>query len=263
MCKIEGCGRNAEAQGFCSMHYKRAKRRGEIGLVVKQKIGVCEIEGCDGSVYADGKCQTHYRRIQRKNVERKCSVEGCDNPHLANGFCNKHYQRFVATGSTDDPIVIEKCSVEGCSEKHFGNGYCQNHNRRFKLYGDPKAKGRPERIRKCQSCGEEKEIWGNNLCLKCYKGQEKFRHSKRVREYNRRVKIKNGTVGKFTKQQVLDKTNGCCGICGKTIDLTLKHPNKDSFSIDHIVPISKGGSNTLDNVQAAHLICNVRKQDKI
>lgn len=33
-------------------------------------------------------------------------------------------------------------------------------------------------------------------------------------------------------------------------------------SLDHIIPLSRGGHHTADNVQAAHLACNHRKGAK-
>ncbi|WP_420811833.1 HNH endonuclease [Kutzneria albida] len=53
-----------------------------------------------------------------------------------------------------------------------------------------------------------------------------------------------------------------CGLCNEHIDYTLSWPNPGSPSLDHIVPLSRGGSHTYENVQAAHLGCNVRAQDK-
>lgn len=34
-----------------------------------------------------------------------------------------------------------------------------------------------------------------------------------------------------------------------------------SFSIDHIVPLSTGGPNTLDNMWPAHIACNEQRKD--
>ena len=54
-----------------------------------------------------------------------------------------------------------------------------------------------------------------------------------------------------------------CGICGEPIDYTLRHPNPKSYVVDHIIPLIKGGADTLDNKQAAHRDCNRDKSDKL
>ncbi|MGG7450567.1 HNH endonuclease [Plantibacter auratus] len=43
-----------------------------------------------------------------------------------------------------------------------------------------------------------------------------------------------------------------CHICGKPIDYTLASPHPDSFVIDHVIPLAKGGEDALSNVRAAH-----------
>jgi len=234
MCKVEGCERQAVAQEFCLNHYKQAKRRGEIQNVIKPKSGTCEVEGCSKNVYADGKCSKHYRQIQRKNNNQICSVEGCSKPHLALGYCNKHYQQYQKYGEIPGPKPKKE-----------------------KPKKEPK---RPKNIRECGKCGEVKKIHGHGLCRLCYARSKSFERN--GYNHKRRERIRS-TSEKFTKQQVLDKTNGNCGICGLHIDLMLKRPNMNSFSIDHILPISKGGSHTLENVQAAHLLCNCLKQSRV
>lgn len=62
-------------------------------------------------------------------------------------------------------------------------------------------------------------------------------------------------------QIVWDKDSGICGICHQTIDPDARYPDRDRFSIDHIVPESVGGSHSLENLQASHLSCNIRKGD--
>jgi 5-methylcytosine-specific restriction endonuclease McrA len=41
----------------------------------------------------------------------------------------------------------------------------------------------------------------------------------------------------------------------------LAWPHPASASLDHRIPLSKGGSHTAENTQLAHLACNVRKSD--
>jgi 5-methylcytosine-specific restriction endonuclease McrA len=51
-------------------------------------------------------------------------------------------------------------------------------------------------------------------------------------------------------------------LCTQQIDMSLKYPNPMAPSIDHQVPIARGGSNDPSNLRATHWICNVRKRDR-
>ncbi len=57
-------------------------------------------------------------------------------------------------------------------------------------------------------------------------------------------------------------TGAACGICGEPIDYTLEYLDPREFVVDHIVPLSRGGADTLDNKQAAHRECNRSKGAK-
>jgi len=55
-----------------------------------------------------------------------------------------------------------------------------------------------------------------------------------------------------------------CGICGKPVDKTLRFPDPWSATIDHIIPVDKGGDpSNIGNLQLAHFYCNRQKSDKI
>jgi len=55
-----------------------------------------------------------------------------------------------------------------------------------------------------------------------------------------------------------------CGICGKPVDKSLKYPNPMAASVDHIIPIARGGHpSEIDNLQLAHWCCNRAKSDKL
>lgn len=60
------------------------------------------------------------------------------------------------------------------------------------------------------------------------------------------------------------KTQTICGICGKPVDFSYKYPHPLSPTVDHIVPIAKGGHpSDIDNLQLAHRCCNREKSDKL
>jgi hypothetical protein len=55
--------------------------------------------------------------------------------------------------------------------------------------------------------------------------------------------------------QVIDRDNGRCRACGIG--------DRDALQADHIVPESKGGETSLDNLQALCGVCNNRKQNTV
>lgn len=70
-------------------------------------------------------------------------------------------------------------------------------------------------------------------------------------------KLKERRTKQFIRKQLINKNGAVCAICGNPIE-TMK-----DCTIDHIIPISKGGLTTIENCQLAHKNCNVKKGDKI
>ena len=65
-------------------------------------------------------------------------------------------------------------------------------------------------------------------------------------------------------RQIILRTQTICAICGKIVDFSKKSPDPWSPTVDHIIPISKGGHpSDLDNLQLAHRMCNRLKSDKL
>lgn len=50
------------------------------------------------------------------------------------------------------------------------------------------------------------------------------------------------------KEQILDRDGDCCFLCGK--------PMGDDITLEHLVPLSKGGKNTIDNMVLMDEECN-------
>lgn len=82
-----------------------------------------------------------------------------------------------------------------------------------------------------------------------YATDEQFRQSEIVRKHKRKAA---GTLTQKEWAEILQVFNNSCAYCGAINNLTL----------DHIVPISKGGISRRNNVVVACLSCNSSKQAK-
>jgi 5-methylcytosine-specific restriction endonuclease McrA len=60
---------------------------------------------------------------------------------------------------------------------------------------------------------------------------------------------------RWQRNQLITKQSGKCAICDKPF-LSMK-----DVTFDHIIPISKGGDDLLENFQLAHFKCNQSKGD--
>lgn len=65
-----------------------------------------------------------------------------------------------------------------------------------------------------------------------------------------------GASGAFTTDEWINlkaKQNGQCANCGQT----------STLSPDHIIPLARGGSNSIENIQGLCSACNFKKNDKM
>jgi hypothetical protein len=60
------------------------------------------------------------------------------------------------------------------------------------------------------------------------------------------------------RARVVERAKGCCEYCKSQ-----EQYSPDPFSVEHIIPLSKGGTNTLDNLAFACQGCNNRKYTSI
>jgi len=67
----------------------------------------------------------------------------------------------------------------------------------------------------------------------------------------------------FDPADIFDRDGWRCGLCGKPVRKDYQWPDPRARSLDHILPLSKGGAHTRANVQLAHLRCNWSKNDRV
>jgi len=92
-------------------------------------------------------------------------------------------------------------------------------------------------------------------------------HIKRESERRRRTLKKNGNVQKYKESEVLDLYGWVCHICNGSINPAASRSAgigdwELGLHIDHLIPISKGGEDSLSNVRPSHAVCNLKKHAK-
>lgn len=86
------------------------------------------------------------------------------------------------------------------------------------------------------------------------------------RDWNRQKNSKRRkysyiSQSKFMEISVRDEWK--CHLCGELVDDSLPRLAKMGASLDHVIPLSKGGTDHPENLKLAHFICNVRKGNRI
>jgi len=121
-----------------------------------------------------------------------------------------------------------------------------------------------------------------NICRHCgnlFVGKGKY-CNKRCSNRNHEAKAtrlrinrakRNGNIDNdITLDKLIQRDNNVCHICNKECDLNDYTYKNNSFvagnnypSIDHVIPLAKGGTHTWSNVKLAHRQCNSLKSDKL
>ena len=119
----------------------------------------------------------------------------------------------------------------------------------------------------CKDCDKQKRL---NRSTEEKERRKEYSHSHFVENrqryldhrHKRRALEAGGDFASADFSLVIERDGNRCYICGVEVDLTLRWPDPGAPSRDHVIPLSKGGSHTLDNVKLAHLACNWAKGTK-
>lgn len=214
-----------------------------------------------------------------------CTYPDCKNPHKAKGFCEVHYSRLRRYGNPDvlprpKHIKSNFCSVEGCNREYFAKGMCQKHYRKQRQPEyKPRHKSKYPKICIVNECEKESKVLG--LCYMHYERQRKYGdvllgrkpYSKRV-GHCKVIGCKDKIAAKdlcqnhyyiFKQIPSVDYTKPFrCYICGKTYNIwptRRNSKNGEHLSLDHLIPVSRGGTDDESNLVIACMSCNSKKHN--
>ena len=160
--------------------------------------------------------------------------------------------------------VIERAEST-VRQKNVKCEYCKEFeelaNARIKLINVLVALEDSKTLKICKNCGKGfySTYPTQKYCSKQCKSLPK-KHISRAKRYG--VEYEHG----ITLQRVIERDHNVCQICGKVCDKNDKRWGTSGPTyptIDHIIPLAKGGSHKWNNIQLAHGLCNSTKRDLI
>lgn len=147
-----------------------------------------------------------------------------------------------------------ECCSSGCSME-IRRQYQLNRYNRLRRVRLPKQA--------CSNCDRKYQPRnGNNtrFCSDvCARRARKARYGKDDRK---RARYFGAAYEPINRLKVFQRDDWRCGLCGELVLQGEQAPHPRSPSIDHIVPLSRGGSHTYANVQTACWGCNTAKGNR-
>jgi 5-methylcytosine-specific restriction endonuclease McrA len=246
-------------------------------------------------------CTTHYTRLRvhgnaqtLKKIgaypkDLTCKVDNCKNKILGYYMCNKHYMMWRKHGDPKGGRYEYK--IRKAVTHSDGTRTCSECEKRLPINNFHKDKNATDGFRsKCKTCRliKVKEWYGQNPELRREKQRDRYHDDvelsrandalRYVRDREKRIELasehsqirrarqKNTKVVRGISKLSLKKRLGTqCYYCKKEMDFktgTGRKFNRDMATIEHLIPLSKGGEHTFENTVLACRYCNLTKHDK-
>jgi hypothetical protein len=190
--------------------------------------------------------------------------------------CGKEFQRLKRR---DDSAVYcsRECAFAFKAHRPFCSVYfpiCRGCDRLFtswtkrSKYCCHNCKPRPIYIPKpiktiaCASCGCQIQTrpgrgGTRTYCDLC--AESAYHDTRKAAKRLRKARRKNAFVARVPCSEIYKRDGWKCGICHRKVNPSLKVPHPFAKTIDHIIPLSKGGTHEPRNTQLAHFICNSKR----
>lgn len=287
-CSVDGCELPHYGKTWCNKHYNRMRNTGRLDLKPKA-TNYCKVETCGVELvppYGRGMCSLHYKRFMKYgdvHYQRplivgvaECTIDGCSGIIQARGWCSKHLTRWDRYG---DPlhrygyeVVDGKRVCPGCKLDRPLGDYSPGSTGRCKPCVAANMQARREinppplrqKVTLTCMCGStfDGDKRRHRYCSEeCFLGN---RHKANWKHANkRRMRLRRAFVESFDRVEIFERDGWICQLCMEPTVRGAAWPNQLMPSLDHIIPVSKGGKHSRANAQTSHLGCNIRKGAKL
>lgn len=279
-CSVDGCERVKHAKDLCVTHYARLRRTGTTDA--PERPVHCRIKSCGRSLdngSAKGFCKTHYTRFFRIFCAPECSIDGCSTSVRAKGLCATHYSRLRRKGDplhrlhgevVDGKRICPRCKIDKPVATAYGKRNtagvpCLECSAKITAEWR-RANPRPlvQGVARTCACGVEFTVnkrrsrYCSPECSGRFKNRDNWKYLNA-----RRTRLRAAYIETFDRAEIFERDGWICQLCGAPIDPSLKFPDVLAATLDHIIPISRGGKHERSNAQAAHHRCNSAKGNRM
>lgn len=204
----------------------------------------CETEKSESSFY-----------FSKGRFSSRC--KSCSHELYRKTYTPKH-------GANDNESTCNHCGKIYRPKQRRASEYCGQ-----KCKSDARnAKAKAERVRQKQN--------SLRLCVVCKmpvpssaRSDKKYCSTKcaedvrgKINNSTRRLRTESPDI-RISRFEIYSRDNWVCQLCNKPVNRELTWPHKQCASLDHILPLARGGTNAITNLQLAHYSCNSRRGDKI
>lgn len=271
------------------MHYQRLMHKGTTSKPDKP-VAICKVDDCDRELVGSigrGMCSKHYQRWRKNGTtdalveqwwheERgvnpsRCTITGCGKPQKSGGLCSMHDTR----ARRDYPesmcewcwsvFVPRRTNQRHCSDD-CAHAVALERNRLLQRQWrkDNPREPSPTFSAKCAFCHRgfaatrRRYMYCSTFCWKAHRARGDDPYSTR-----RKQRQRDATAETFNKVEVFERDSWICWLCEEPIDREAVFPDGLSASLDHVIPLSRGGEHSRANTKCAHLRCNCKKSAKL
>lgn len=213
--------------------------------------------------------------------KRTCSVDGCDSPSKTRGFCNRHYLRWWKYGSvdgfaptrdfTDGTRVCSSCNVRQSLADEFYEKDSGRLGRRADCKTCVKSRSMSKYLSDPEKFAVSHRHWReknkDSLRAKAREAYKKnperwIEHAKNREHRIRALKHSGRYEAGITVKRLQARDGSLCTYCKRIMTFDVAPFGAYTplrATIEHILPISRGGDHTLINTALACWECNCER----